>query len=848
MENPWYNIKKLSCCCGSRRAYYPKEGKRLKTFLRIIATLLLVTMLTGVICVGAFAWYVTSYLDTSLNIDVSDLKLNLTSIVYYTDENGNPVELERLHQSENRIWADSNEIPQNLKDAIVAIEDERFSTHKGVDWKRTIGAVLNYVLPLGGSYGGSTITQQLIKNLTDETEVRPDRKIKEIIRALELEKKYTKDEILTLYLNTIFLGSSAYGVQAAANTYFGKDVSELSLAECACVAGITNSPTKYNPFLNPENNKERQEVILNKMQTLGMISAEECEAAKAEPLVFQREQAEAELTEPQSYFVDQVIEDVLADLQEELGYSYQTALLKLYNGGLRIYATIDPEIQAAMDTVFQDDASFPNISDQYGTLPQAAMVVLDPNTGDVLGIEGGRGEKEGSRVLNRATQTTRAPGSTIKPLSVYAPAIENDVITWATVLDDSPYDVATRYPKNQNNRYQGRMTIRRGVGLSLNTIAVKVLAMVTPEVSFNFMTQNLKFTTLVDAKQVNGKVKTDIAIAPMALGGLTNGVTVMEMAQGYTPFANAGMLSMARTYTKVMDSDDKLLLDNEADTSVAMSEQTAFIVHKLLQGVCESGTGTAARFSSSIPVAGKTGTTDNDYDRWFVGYTPYYLGAVWFGYDQQTGIPSLSVNPALYLWKLVMQKIHDGKAAASFSNAPAGIVQAEYCVDSGCKPTALCKEDVRGNRVETGWFKAGTEPKETCTAHVEVDICTDSNQLAGPYCPDEKIKKTVMLCLDDRDYPQDLVIEDSQYVVTLSLNPISGEQTWIANSKAGGTKEGAAAMNQPCSVHTQPLDSTTTEDGGTPDTSGGTNSGQTGSGGQTGTDDQNGDGMPDWLE
>lgn len=768
--------------------------------VKIILSLLLIGLLTGVICIGAATWYVFRYVDASLDIDLTSLKMNFTTIIYGIDkETGEPYEMERLHAKQNRIWADYGQIPDNLKNAFIAIEDERFKTHHGVDWKRTLSAVVNYVLKPGSSHGGSTINQQLIKNLTGEDEVRPERKIKEILRALELDKKYTKDEILEVYLNTIALGQGLNGVQTAANTYFGKDVSELTLAECASIAGITQYPTKYNPFINPGYNKERQEIILAKMLELEMISQEEYQAAKDQTLIFAKKKQEEEQTSQQSYFTDQVIEDVIARLVEEKGYSKEIATQMLYSGGLQVYTTMDKDIQAAMDEVYKDPASFPALKGDEQ--PESAMVIMDPYTGAVLGVVGGRGEKTGARTLNMATQTKRAPGSSIKPLSVYGPAIEYDLITYGSVFDDGPIDLDGKpWPKNQSNKYEGTMTVKRGVQLSINTLPVKIMQILTPRKSYDFMTQNLGITSLVEKKEVGGQIKSDIGLAPLALGGLTDGISVLELTAAYTPFVNAGIYAKPYTFTKVLSHEGKVLLETEPKLSVAMSEQTAFIVHKLLENVVATGTGTRARLASGIPAAGKTGTTENDFDRWFVGYTPYYIGAVWFGYASPREIKGTTSNPSLNAWKLVMDKVHANLAKKAFADPPSKVVQAQYCIDSGGVPTDACKNDPRGSRVETGWFKVGTQPKEPCKVHTPVEICTESNMLAGPYCPAES-RKTVSLLNIQRTLPEGVILGDWQYILPAFTTNPDGSVTY---EPPVGAPAGEAGMNSVCNIHTQP--------------------------------------------
>ena len=798
------------------------------------------------LCSAAFAWYVFDYVDATLNVDFDTLKMNFTSIVYTQDSSGKKTEAERLYSDQNRIWVDITKIPKSLQNAFISIEDERFMSHKGVDWKRTVGAILYYVVPSGKSYGGSTITQQLIKNITGEDEVRPDRKVKEILRALDLEKKYSKEQILEMYLNTLFLGGDLHGVQTAANSYFNKDVSQLSLAECASIAAITQFPTKYNPFLHPDFNKERQEVILDKMLELGMITKEQNVQAKAEKLVFAKEKAQVEQKSSQSYFIDQVISDVISDLMTEKGYSKQTATQYLYSGGLSITCTMDPKIQKVMDDVFADEKSYPTI--KGSVKPEASMVIMDPRTGFVVGMIGGRGEKTADRTLNRATQTYRSPGSSIKPLSVYAPAIEYGIITYGTVMDDTPFDMTSKYPLNQNRKYSGLTSIKKAVELSLNTLPIKIMDQLTPQKSFDFLQDKVGITSLIKSQKVGNQVKTDLALAPLALGGLTKGVNVMELNAGFSTFVNDGMYAKPITYTQVLDHEGNVVLEKSPKISVAMSEQTSFITRKLLENVVEEGTGTRAQMPSGMPVAGKTGTSDSDFDRWFVGFTPYYLGTVWFGYDKPTEIPTLPYNPALQLWKLVMEKVHANLKVKQFDAPPSGVVQAQYCVDSGMLPGPYCNLDPRGSRIETGWFKKGTEPTEVCNVHVPVDIDSVTGMIANEFCPKENIK-TVALLNIRRNVPVDLVVTDAQYVVFV---PTPDEiAAGITAPYPGSTPQLAGSlkpMNTICDVHNydtaHPITELPTAPPGT-DTGGET---QPPGDSQDGAEGNGDNGMPEWLK
>ncbi len=684
-----------------------------------MVSLLLICILTAAICGVAFAWYIHAYIKPNADLNIDELGMNFTSFIYVKNpDTGEYYEYQKLHGQENRVWVDMEDIPEQLGQAFIAIEDQRFYTHQGVDWKRTAGAVMNY-LTGNGSYGGSTITQQLIKNLTEDNEYSVKRKINEIFRARALEEQINdKDRILEMYMNTIPFGQHAYGVKAAAKTYFNKDVSNLSLAECAVIAGITNAPTRYNPFNHPDNTKARQTLILNAMCEQGFITEQERDAALAEELVYQRPADETGTTEPYSYFTDTVYNDVVNDLQEQLGYSYIRAVDAVTSGGLKIYATMDPNVQAIMDDVYTDESNFPDTS-KNGILPQSAMVVLKPN-GEIAGIVGGRGEKTASLVQNRATLTTRQPGSSIKPVAVYGPAMDAGIITPYTVMEDGPYmDInGSPWPKNDNGVYSGSVLLKTAVAKSINTIAVKTLGELTPEKSYQFLTQKLGFTHLVGSRTTSsGSVLSDIALAPLALGGLTDGVTVREMAGAYTIFLNQGNYYTPHSYTKVLDSSGATILSYEdLEPVVAFeNEKTAYYMNETLQEVVSSGTARSAKISG-MDTAGKTGTTTSNRDRWFCGYTPYYVGATWFGYDENYKLTGLGyVNPSVTLWKAVMSRIHEDLPNASFPSPGEGFTKHSYCTETGLLPGASCPTAV-------GYFYEGDLPTETCPGHATEEV------------------------------------------------------------------------------------------------------------------------------
>jgi penicillin-binding protein 1A len=568
--------------------------------------------------------------------------------------------MQNLYAEENRVWVTSDEIPENLVYATIAIEDKDFLKHQGVDWYRTAGAFVNMFLGMKNTFGGSTITQQLIKNLTEDNEATVQRKILEIFRALEFERNYSKEEIMEWYLNYVYFGEGCYGVYSASYLYFGKPVSELDLAECASLIGITNNPSEFDPYISRDRNKYRQELILFEMKDQGIITEEEYDAAVAEELNFQRGEEEDAPVKVYSWYVDQVITDVIDDLSKKYDISEKVASQLVYSGGYQIYSNMDPEIQAAVDSVYNDTENLPYVSSKSGQQLQSAITIIDPKNGYVVATAGGMGEKTSSRGWSRAVNSLRPPGSSIKPLSVYAPALELGLILPNTVLDDTPYMVLddSFWPVNVDGIYSGLTTVYNAVRVSKNTIAVKLLSQVTPDFSYECLTNKFGITSLVKQQEKDGKILSDIDLAPLALGGLTNGVSTLEMAAAYSVFANDGIYTEPTTYSKVLDSAGNVILDNTPKSSVVLSEKTVFYINNMLEGVVSSGTGTRARFDD-MTIAGKTGTTSSKKDTWFVGYTPYYVGAVWVGYDAQERIDVKISQPPI-LWQKVMSKVHEG--------------------------------------------------------------------------------------------------------------------------------------------------------------------------------------------
>ena len=678
---------------------------------RLLATVFLICVITGCIVAAAMTIYVMNFMETDTNVNLDNVNLSFTTMFYANDQNGQPEELFRMSGDQNRIEVSSSEIPQLLTDAFVAFEYKLFYIHDGVDWYRTIGVSLKMIFK-GENQGGSTITQQVIKNVTKDDEVTPVRKLREIFRALELERNYTKDEILTCYLNILFLGGNVYGVEAASQYYFGCSAMDLTVPQAATLAGMTRSPNKRRPDLHPENAKIYRNYALECMLNSGYITEAEYEKYCAEPVVAVKRTNNSGASSGgatqqgvTSYFTDMVIEDVIADLSEHNDWSRNYANYMLRNGGYRIYMTENQQMQHYLEEKYNDPATFsaaeltPN---ENGEIPESAFVIMDYN-GHVLAVVGGKGEKTQTLSFNRATMAKRPSGSSIKPLAVYGPALEYDIINWSTVLNDGPVmKINGRdWPKNYEMDYRGDMTVVEALRISRNTIPVKILQQLTTEKSISFMQKKLGISTLVTTGDHN-----DFGPS-LALGSLTDGIYLRELTAAYLPFGNGGVYYSPVSYTRIEDASGNVILDNTPKKTRAFSEDTASVMNRLLQVVTQSGTGRESNIGA-MPVVGKTGTTQDYNDMSFVGLTPYYVAGVWTGYDTPKELPWRNMYDTDTIWSNVMRELHEGLEVKDFTLSE-NIVQIEYCKISGMAATSACPETARG------YYKTNAKP-EPCDA------------------------------------------------------------------------------------------------------------------------------------
>lgn len=637
-----------------------KAGKAGRTISKYLMSVLLIA---GIIVSGVLIWNLVSLLIDAYTFDITLYKTDMASTIYAIDEEtGEYVEFEQLYSDERRVWMPIEDIPIHVQKAAVAIEDERFYSHHGVDIKRTMGALSGFLVGKR-DYGGSTITQQLIKNITNEKDTTAARKAKEIFRALVLETQMEKDEILEYYLNVVYFANNSYGIQAAAQTYFSKDASELTIAEGAAIVGITQAPSFYNPLKNPENNKEKQELVLDKMLELNFISKEEHQQAVNQELKFKRNDLNKTYDGGiNSFFAEALVKELIPELMVKLDITEEQAISLIYTGGLKIYSTVSPTVQMGINEVFEnegEDSRFPVLSGDVQ--PEAAIAVISIDDGSVKGMYGQAGKKEANLILNRATETARQPGSSIKPLAVYGPAIELELVTPGSVVIDEPYSKNGWNPKNWYKGYKGAITIQEAVVQSMNIPAIKTLEKVGVETAFDFAKNKLGLSTLVETG-----ASSDKNLAPLALGGLTKGVTVLEMTAAYNAFASGGIYTEPYYYTTVTDRNDKVILEKEVVTRRVFSDKTSKYMTGILKATAEGPLGMAASLSGRQS-AGKTGSTNDDKDRWYMGYTTFYTAGVWYGYDIAETLPYYATRQVPHkLWRDVMTKAHANLPVETF--------------------------------------------------------------------------------------------------------------------------------------------------------------------------------------
>lgn len=667
------------------------------------------------VCFLAYVWISAPDLD-QVNAEPEGYRSSVL------DDSGAEI-LTLMGEGSNRIYAALEEIPEDLMKAVVAIEDERFYDHPGIDLQGIARAAYRNLNAGRITEGASTITQQLIKNnvFSDWTQERTVmdkvcRKLQEQLLALQLERRESKDWILENYLNTINFGSGTWGVKTAAMRYFGKDVSELTLSECAVLAAIPKSPTGYNPLNHPENNGERRILVLDKMLELGMISREERDEAAADPVYerIQQDHTPAVGTEVYSYFEDALLYQLVEDLESARGCSEEEAWNLLYRGGLTIYSTQDSELQKLCETEVNREA-------WYSSDAQISLVIMEPETGQIKALVGGRGEKESSLTLNRAVSSVRQPGSTIKVVGTYAAALDRGEATLGTVYDDAPYAYRDgTVIRNASGTYKGRTTVRQAIVDSVNVVALKCFHNTGLDAVFSRL-QQFGFSHLTDADRLEA----------LALGGTHGGVTNLELTAAYSAIANQGVYLEPVYYTKVLDREGRLLLSGTPEERVVLQPATAALLTEAMESVMTEGTGVSASFSG-MSLAGKSGTTTGMKDLWFVGYSPYYACGIWGGYDD--GSAQSSGAYVKSIWRAVMQQAHEGKVYKAFDGVDA-LTSATICTKCGdLAVKGLCDDTVQGDMTQLEYYASGTEPTERCHCHVEATYCKRSGESVGTYC------------------------------------------------------------------------------------------------------------------
>ena len=765
------------------------------TCAKVAIGALATVVLIGVVCAFSFAGILGDYLENDIlptaDLVLENYEMDAPSYLYSVNGKGEIELLQELYASTDWKKADYEDIPKALIHAAIAIEDKRFYEHQGVDWFTTIKAFANMFFG-DKTVGGSSITQQLIKNITEDDSVTIQRNVLEFFRATVVEKNYNKEVIIEEYLNSIYLGQGCRGVKSAAEAYFGKELQMLTIAECASLISITNNPSLFDPYGEKEfsyngevmngkqRNRQRQLLVLGELLNQGYITREEYDEAVAQELVLkskidpedkwvecsngscdyegirstfkkdgdkikcpQCNTVPDEVTnasqEVYSYFADVVITDVAKAMAKKDGVEewndnvWQTYVDRINRGGYHIYTTIDLEVQNQVDKVYKNLDNIPKTKSAQQL--QSAIVIIDNKTGDIIAMAGGVGTEKAHFGQNRATKSKLQSGSSIKPLSVYAAGFEQGTLTPATVIKDMPvqYKNGKGWPQNVDREYNYSNTVFGGIVDSVNAIAANSLQKIGATYGYNFATEKFKLSTLVED---------DIQISSLALGAQYYGVTVRDMANAFATFANKGTYRYGRTWAKVYDSKGNVVLDNPQTSEKILSDKTVNYINYCLTNAVISGTGKKANFSSGY-IAGKTGTTSSARDKWFCGFTSNYTAAVWCGYDMPEKI-NLSTSPALTLWRKVMEPLHEGLKNEKLYNS-SKMRSVTVCLDSGKIATDACAADVRGGRTQTVQVYSEDRPTKSCDVHVTVKVCSGGG-VATEYCEHfATVDKTVKL-------------------------------------------------------------------------------------------------------
>lgn len=746
------------------------KKRRLHLGLVILITTLSFLVLASITAISIYASSNVDF-EADESLFKSSKSENVTK--FYYDGSGNfglvpneyvPIELFSISGSDQRReWCAYSDISSSIKNAFVAAEDRNFFEHRGINLKRTAGAVIGYLLK-SDSYGGSTITQQVIKNISGDNERTVRRKINEIIRAFHLEYRHSKEEIFEMYMNVIPLGEGVCGVALASEIYFGKKPSEIVTEEAALLAALANAPTKYNPYRDYTSALDKRNIIISCMYECGFIDEAEYVRSVESKIELVDRKSQDEYTTP--WYIETICDEIVSDLVEKNGYSKKAARMYLMNGGLSIYTTIDPTAQSIIDEYFSDERNFPA---EINNGLNYAFVLCDSKSGDLRGISGGVGKKEGSRLINYAL-TQHTPASTLKPLALYAPLINEGKITWATVFDDVPvrfYEKErgeySEYPKNSPAVYDGLIPVAAALAQSKNTVAVRLYNILGAKRIADHLSNSYGFNILSESK--NGK--SDMDTSPLALGQLTYGISLRQLTEAYSAFPSDGVMHNGRSYILCMGGNGETLIEKKKEERRIYSPECAKVMTRLLMGVVNNGTAKRITLKEIVDVAGKTGTSGGNRDRLFVGYTPYLTAGVWMGYGDRSQEVAVYSQNQLRVWDDVMKKIHDNvidprSDVECFSVN--GLVKCAYCIDSGKLFCPKCIKDPRGDRIAYGYFIKGTEPSEECDRHVLCDYDVFLRGVAVNPTYVGFIKETALLDIPERSFPKEVIVTDAEYV------------------------------------------------------------------------------------
>lgn len=737
-----------------------------KKVIKIAGITLFFLAIIGVVAVITSAAFIYKTISFEADERLFESAAGFDSTTFYADSDERdseytPVAVETGGAIRKTFYS-LDEISPYLKEGIIAVEDKKFYSHSGVDVWRTMYAAMNYITGREHVFGASTITQQVIKNVSGDNQVTIKRKLGEIVRAAHIERTYSKEDILEVYLNVIPMSENIYGVGAAAKAYFGKDPADLLPEEAATLIGITNAPTAYNPYSNPEACKRKRNIVLSVMLNNGVIDESEYErASNAALTVISRDDREDILD---SWFVETVIDDVTAELVDKYGLSLSAARMMLLGGGYKVYTTMSIRVQKILEEYFYDEDNLP---DEIADRLNLAMAVTDNNNGYLVGIIGRAGAKSANRLLNHAT-VPHVPGSVLKPIALYAPLIDEGKINWATVFDDVPVSFTEQdgeyreYPHNSPDVYDGLTTVKDAIRTSKNTVAVRLCNLRGVKNVFRSLKEDFLIDTLVE----RDAGVTDMAVAPMALGQLSRGVSLRKVTEAYSALSREGEWREAISFLYVVDYKGETVLDNHQRSQQIYKRETAGIMNQLLMTVTESGTAKCLTLKDLVETAGKTGTSGGSKDKWFIGYTPYYTAGIWCGYDA-CDKPVVGISKSyIEVWDNVMHKVHseiiETDGIRRFSTD--GLYRLAYCKDSGEMYTDVCRLDVRGNREEYGYFTLDNQPVGACNKHILCRYDSLGKGIANDECREGDIVNVALLDIADRAFPKEIYVTDAEFV------------------------------------------------------------------------------------